>query len=121
MTYDLAVWEGPLPSEDEATAVFEELMDRMESDADDLESSAKIRAYVDALLERWPDITEEGGDDSPWADGPLICNASGNAIYFSMVFSQADEGVAFAGKLAAEHGLVCYDPQFESLHQTDGR
>ena len=116
MTFDLAVWEGARPESDKAASVvFEQLMDRLEAGAFDAEPSPRIRAYVEALLSRWPDITEDSGADSPWADAPLIANASGEAIYFAMVWSRADEAAEFAALLAERHGLVCYDPQSERL------
>ena len=115
MSYDLAVWEGERPgSDDEAAETFAELMDALE--AGDVEPpSERIVAYVDALLERWPDLTLDGGEDSPWATGPLLSEASGSTIYFPMSWSRAAEASAFAARVAAEHGLVCYDPQTESL------
>lgn len=116
MSFDLAVLEGPRPSSDEAAAIeFGLMMDRMETAAGAVEPTRRIRAYVDALLAHWPDITTDAGEDSPWADGPLIGNAFGDAIYFSMVWSQAEEASAFAARMANEHGLVCYDPQAERL------
>lgn len=116
MTFDLAVWEGPRPETDEAAAiVYGQLMDRMEAGDLDAEPTPRIRAYVDALLTHWPDITEDAGADSPWADAPLIGNAFGDAIYFAMVWSRADEAAEYAARLADQHGLVCYDPQSEML------
>jgi hypothetical protein len=116
MTFDLAVWEGPRPETDEAASiVYGQLMDRMETGELDAEPTPRIHAYVDALLSHWPDITEESGADSPWADSPLIGNAFGDAIYFAMVWSRADEAAEFAARLADQHGLVCYDPQSERL------
>ena len=120
MTFDLAVWVGARPESDEAAStVYEELMNHLEAGEATEEPHAAIRAYVDALLERWPDITDDAGDDSPWADGPLIGNAFGDAIYFSMVWSKADEASAFAARTAAEHGLVCYDPQAEAMRPAE--
>jgi hypothetical protein len=29
----------------------------------------RIAAYVRALVDRYPDITSDDGEDSPWADG----------------------------------------------------
>ncbi|MGN6694787.1 MAG: hypothetical protein ACTHN0_11490, partial [Aquihabitans sp.] len=74
-----------------------------------------IVAYVDALLARWPDITTDGGADSPWADGPLINNATGPVISFSMRWSAAEDASWLAAELAQTHGLVCFDPQAERL------
>ncbi|WP_340540911.1 hypothetical protein [Nocardioides sp. GXZ039] len=118
MSFDLAVWEGPRPaSDEEAAQVYEQLMERMETAIDDdpVPPSPRIRSYVDALLARWPDLTDDGSEDSPWADGPMIANAFGEAIYFSMVWSRAEEASEFAARTAAEHGLVCFDPQSEAL------
>ena len=115
MTFDLAVWEGERPATDEAAAeIYEQLMDRLEQG--ELEPpTERIRTYIAALLARWPDIDQEGGEDSPWADSPLIENAFGSAIYFAMVWSRADEAGEFAARTAQQHGLVCYDPQSERL------
>jgi hypothetical protein len=73
----------------------------------------KIRAYVEALLERWPDLDEDLS--SPWSTSPLMSEAIGSLIYFPMAFSMADEASAFAAEVARQHGLVCYDPQLKRL------
>ncbi|MEU8269590.1 hypothetical protein AB0B89_20825 [Sphaerisporangium sp. NPDC049002] len=115
MSYDLAVWEGERPSTTKALAAkYEELMAYLEAD-DSSAPTLRIRAYVEALLRRWPDITTDEGEDSPWSTGPLLGEASGSMIYFPLRWSMADEASAFAAQLAEEHGLVCYDPQMDSL------
>ena len=116
MSYDLAVWEGDRPPDDRAgQAVYLEHVKLLEiSDpADPIPPTPRIRAYVEALLDRWPDIDEH--DDSPWASGPLMSEAIGSVIYFPMVYSMAEEASAFAADLARQHGLVCYDPQLDRL------
>jgi hypothetical protein len=75
----------------------------------------EIVQYVDALLARWPDISTDEGEDSPWADGPLIGDAAGPFIYFAMVWSRCEEASEFAAQVAAQHGLVCFDPQSGAL------
>ena len=111
MSFDLAVWEGDRPPSDAAAAeIYEQFMDRLEA-GDHEPPTERIRAYVSALLDRWPDIDEDGGEDSPWADGPLIGNAFGSVIYFAMVWSRADEASEYASRVAEQHGLVCFDPQ----------
>ena len=77
--------------------------------------SPAIEAYVDALLVKWPDLGDEGGEESPWSDGPLINNATGPIVYFGMSWAYADAASTFSSELAAKHGLVCFDPQTESL------
>lgn len=117
MSYNLAVWDGPRPESNEAAgAAFLKLAAHwFDGQPADPSPTAPIRSYVEALLDRWPDITEDAGEDSPWADGPLINNAAGPLFYFAMVYSQAEEAVSFAAQLAAERGLICFDPQAEAL------
>lgn len=117
MSYDLAVWEGDNPADDgEAGLIYEQLYRKYIDENYPTPPTPRVRAYVDALLERWVDLTEdEDGELSPWSDGPLIDNASGPFIYFGMVYSRSDEVSAEAARMAAERDLVCYDPQFERL------
>lgn len=128
MSYDLAVWEGPPPADDaEALATYLQLLDKWQDEGVVEAIHAKMRgeqtaydptpaisAYVADLLRRWPDSGDQLGE-SPWADAPVINNATGPLFYFAMVFSMADEAVAFAAELAANHGLNCFDPQSEHL------
>lgn len=112
MTYDLAIWEGERPSNDAiAGIVYEAHMDVME--LNDEPPTPRIRAYIEALLARWPELGE--APDVPWAMSPLIEQASGPTAYLNLVYSMAEEASAFAAKLAQEHSLVCYDPQQERL------
>jgi hypothetical protein len=121
MTYDLAVWEGERPVDDEAGTkyymehVAANLWNYEESDILDAPPTPRIKAYVEALLERWPELDTDEGDNSPWSTAPLIGEAWGPFIYFAMVWSMAEEASAFAADLAQQHGLVCYDPQLERL------
>ena len=81
--------------------------------------AAKLRAYVEALLTRWPDIEVVGdelvNEDSPWSVSPLMGDAIGWFVYFPMQWSRAREASAFAAEVAQQYGLICYDPQTESL------
>ena len=88
-----------------------------------VEPRPAIMAYVHALLDRWPDITEDAGENSPWSDGPVIGNASGNFFYFGMRYSMADEASEYAAELASRQGHVCFDPQLGRLlpfNETEG-
>ncbi len=131
MSYDLAVWDGSAPTSDaDALAIYQRLInewhhrdiDRLEDfqrrsrgETTETSPTSAIAEYVDALLSRWPDITHPDGEDSPWSDGPLMNNAAGPLFYFGMVFSRAEDTVAYAASLAEQHGLVCFDPQRERL------
>lgn len=119
MSYDLAVWEGEPPADDKAaTKVYLERIVPVLDEYDlsnPVSPTTRIRAYVEALIARWPDSAHGGGEDSPWSDGDLMRDAIGWFIYFPMAWSRADEVSAFAAEIAQQHGLVCYDPQAERL------
>ena len=101
MSYDLAVWEGDRPADDAAARQeYRHLYDRYIGSSDLQPPTPRIAAYVRALLDRYPDINSEAGDDSPWADSPLIGDASGHFLYFPMVYSQCDEASAWAAQVA---------------------
>ena len=119
VSYDFAVWEGERPKDgDEAAKAFEALYDRyVEAEADEPPTPA-IRAFVQSLLERYPDVTElddDAVDESPWASGPLIGEATGPFMYFPVSIPRAPEMQEFVAAKAREHGLVCFDPQAEEL------
>jgi hypothetical protein len=115
MSYDLAVWEGDRPPSDQAAGVaFRLLYKRYVGAGDPKEPpSSRIRAYVLALLARYPDMSED--EHSPWSTSPLLNEAVGPLAYFPMGYRQSEEVSAWAAQLAAELGLVCYDPQLGRL------
>lgn len=116
MSYDLTVWVGERPADDEAAdEQYEEVMELLEEAADEPDDAAapspRIRAYLDALVQKWP----YDAPDSPWAVVPLTDDAAGDAVLITLVSRRSDKASDFAAGLAAEHGLVCYDPQLGSL------
>jgi hypothetical protein len=120
MSYDLAVWEGERPANDFAgRAEFERLYEQYMDHTRRVPPTPRIRAYVDALLARYPDLStdddEDGEDARPWSTSPLIGEASGPVVYFPMVCSRAEDASAWAAELAAEPGLNCYDPQWNQM------
>lgn len=120
MSYDLAVWDGPKPADDElALAEYERRMDAMEQALDDgdtdLEPTPAIQAFVDAALSLFPELDEESGPECPWASSPLEAEAVGDFIYFPLTFSGAEYARDPLAEVADSLGLVCFDPQIEQL------
>ena len=116
MTYDLAVWEGERPSDDAAAAEAFEGLYRKYIDSDDLAPpTPRIERYVQSLLARYPDMDDDNDDVCPWSTGPLLNEAVGPLVYFPMRWSMADDVSAWAAQLAADQGLVCFDPQLNQL------
>lgn len=117
MSYDLAVWEVERPVDDAAAAQsFTDLYDKSIGTGEaGVPPTERIVAFVAALLERWPDLSEDDADRSPWSTDPLIREARGPLIYFPMRWSMAEEASAYAARVASSMGLNCFDPQARQL------
>jgi hypothetical protein len=120
VSVDLAVWEGPRPaSDEEARRIFKAFYRRFVKAEYDAPPTQRIAAYVSALLDRYPDLTELNDDaieDSPWADGPLIQNASGQFFCLNVVGNEVgEEAWTYAISKARSAGLVCFDPESGAL------
>ncbi|GGV26104.1 hypothetical protein GCM10010277_07460 [Streptomyces longisporoflavus] len=115
MSYDLAVWDGDRPrDDDQAGSTYDELYARYLGPEDAaVPPTPRIGAYVEALTGRYPDNDDFGG--SAWVSTPVVDEASGPIVYLLMTYGRAEEVSAYAAALAHEHGLVCYDPQGECL------
>jgi hypothetical protein len=76
-SYDLAVWDGDRPADAAAACEeYRQLYDRYIRSGELQPPTPRIAAYVGALLDRYPDIDSDAGEDSPWAGAPLISDAS---------------------------------------------
>jgi len=115
VSYDLAVWEGDRPSDNAAAGAEFGRLHKTYLNGSGVPPTQRVAAYVQALLDRYPDIGTPEGRDSPWSTAPLIKEAAGPIVYFPMVYSRCEEVSAWAAQLAHEHDLVCYDPQLERL------
>ncbi|MDI1454400.1 hypothetical protein NHG22_11365 [Streptomyces sp. ATE26] len=114
MSYDLAVWQGDVPSNDrEAARVHNHLYDQY-LDGDELFPVVSVVAdFLAALTERWPD--RDIGDDTPWAATPLSKGASGPYVYIALAWGTADMASAYVAQVANRFGLNCFDPQMKML------
>lgn len=111
VSYDLAAWSGPRPADD-AAAAREFQLRQLQAEVRQ-PASATLASFVADLLERYP---EDDPDDSPWAAGPLIDEASGDFIHFAMTYSGAERAYEDVVRTAQRHGLVCFDPQTGQAH-----
>jgi hypothetical protein len=115
VSYDLAIWEGDRSAVDAAALEEYGQLHTRYVRGDPEPPTPRIAAYVRALLDRYPEIDTEAGEDSPWATGPLMREASGLFFYLPLMYSQCDEVSTWVAQLAQDHGLVCYDPQVGKL------
>ncbi|WP_433657877.1 hypothetical protein ACQPW1_39250 [Nocardia sp. CA-128927] len=111
MSYDLAFWEGKRPADDiAALEEYIKLSERyLESGGGDLPPAPNVSAYVEALLQRWPDHDDKGGL-GPWAASGAG-QASGPVFLMHILRGCEDQISTQAIELADECGLICYDPQ----------
>jgi hypothetical protein len=122
VSVDLAVWEGERPSGDsEARVAFDDLGRRFLGRRR-VAPTDRIAEYVRALLARYPDLADPGGDEVvvPWGSGPLLANASGPIFYVDLKLSAVfEEGWRYCVETAERHGLVAFDPQAGTLASPD--
>lgn len=80
--------------------------------------SEKMLNFVDALLRKYPDLTET--DDTVWSDGPLRGNIIGQFINLGIMWSGYEEAIPFVIATAHSFHLHCYDPQDGSFYPVSG-
>ncbi len=68
-----------------------------------------IVEFVNGLTRKYPDLGVS--DNSPWADGPLVGDANGQFIDFSIQWDSYERVIPFVLLTARKSGLSCYDPQ----------
>jgi len=118
MSYNLAVWEGDRPADHRAaTTTFRAMYAEYAAAGGDTRGAptTRLRAFVHALLDQWPDITDDLHDDSPWAAGPLMREAIGPFMCLAIMQAQRRPAGSFVAQIAREHGLICYDPQTKRM------
>jgi hypothetical protein len=114
MSYDLAIWQGDVPSSDKEAArmhgqLYKEYLDS-ETPSPAVEA---ISSFVEALTARWPDAGV--GEDTPWAATPLLRGASGPYVYIGISWPSAEVISPQVAEVAAGFGLICFDPQQGSV------
>ena len=121
MSWVIAVWDGPRPaSAVEARSILDGLETRREGAVSGEASSSRLVEYVNRLVQRWPDIDDVGGADSPWSDGPLLGNLRGSLFLCGIIASGIQDCLPYLIEQAADLGLVCFDPQTDDLYPCDG-
>ncbi|WP_255953102.1 hypothetical protein [Streptomyces odontomachi] len=114
MSYDLAVWQGNVPSSNrEAVKMHEDLYRKYLDDGEVCPTVSAIAELLAILSDRWPD--RDAGEDTPWASTPLSGGASGPYVYITLAWSGADVASAYIAQVANRLGLVCFDPQLKAL------
>ncbi|WP_337060812.1 hypothetical protein [Kineococcus sp. G2] len=119
MSYDVAVWEGPYPESDQAagaefTARVEALDAAEQAGQPRPRPSAALRAFLSDVRAHLPAGARDV--DGVWAvEGPLSEDAAGSFFHTAMTAHGAEVALTTIAGLAGAHGLVCFDPQAQTL------
>jgi hypothetical protein len=112
VSYDLVVWRGPRPNDAVEAARFYEAHMRAVEDGEAPPSRA-IQSFLDEVTDRIP-AERDPLVGSAWA-GSAWDDAVGDVAILTFRPDRAGVVLDVCGRVAAEHGLVCYDPQTGSL------
>jgi hypothetical protein len=109
MSYDLGVWHGELPlDDDQAGDLYVKLCEERWVP---IEENAATLAFYNELSARYPeidDVPEEDLDECPWS---CAHDRSGLHVLMAMRWSKYSEVAPVVYELAEKHGLICYNPQ----------
>lgn len=118
MSFDLAVWaEDAAVTAQEAEAKYRRLC---AGDRSGLVADGRVEAFCRALLGRFPEAADVADDDVeryPWASG---LDMSGGHVLLPITRSRVAEVAPVVYELAADHELVCFDPQVRAVHHPPG-
>jgi hypothetical protein len=87
-------------------------------DATNLPPTPAIVEFVHTLERRYPDLSQT--ENTVWADGPMLDDAHGGFIDFSVTWDHYDEVKPFVLSTAHRLRLDCYDPQVSRFYPAQG-
>ncbi len=106
MSFDLGVWHSPRAlTRKEADRIYRALCE--DGLPEDLTPSPAVAAFARDLEKKSPEEAMEDWPPTPLYDTYLILH---------LAWSSAEKLAPVILRLAAKHGLICYDPQEEKVH-----
>jgi len=115
MTFDLAVWHSERrPSSLEAQRIYEELCDGHSTHG--LKANDQVRAFKREFAKDYPDLDVPGREDVAESLRPEGGEDWDHAVVLNFGWSAAEKMLAVVCRVAAKHGLICYDPQQGVVH-----
>lgn len=110
MGYQLAVWEGPRPTDDEAGGETFQAMAREHLTDAPTEPTPAIRTFVEALTTIWTDDPEDPRfERSPWKSSSVLDSASGPIVFLNLRLRAEPIVSTVIASIAEDHGLVTFD------------
>lgn len=110
MGYQLAVWEGPRPADDEAGGERFQAMAEQHLMDDPTEPTPAIRQFIEALTTIWTDDPEDPRwERSPWKSSSVLESASGPIVFLNLRLRAELIVSTVIASIAEDHGLVTFD------------
>jgi hypothetical protein len=119
MSYSFDITAEPIP-EDESKAweEVEKLRAREDSLSRDRDSPGEqFLPLYQKLTARYPCIMTDEGEDSPWADGPLLRNFGKLHTILAISYSRVADALPVIIEIATEMGFTLFDPQDEKIYR----
>lgn len=114
MSYDLYLWHSPKPvTAQQAMAICHQLA---ASQGDCVVPHNAVLAFYQDLIARFPPLESIADDElesSPWNMSP---DATPSRVILVIGHSRVGQVGLTVEELAAQHGLVCFDPQSAVVH-----
>ena len=110
MGYQLAVWEGIRPADDDAGIEQFQALAGQHLVGEPSEPTPAIRSFLEALTTVWTDdLHDPRWEKSPWKHAPLINAASGPIVFLNLRFRSEVIISTVIAAIAEDHGLVTLD------------
>jgi hypothetical protein len=105
VSFDLGFWWEPRPIS--AVEAEQKYLAMVDGDTGVVEENVALEEFCNDLNGRFPDLTEETLETSPWSSPVYRTN---ECVIISMPYSRGAGMVDGLRKLAAGHGVSCYNP-----------
>lgn len=110
MGYQLAVWEGPRPADDDAGGEKFQAMAEQHLMDEPTEPTPAIRKFVEALTTVWTDDPDDPRfERSPWKSSSVLSSASGPMVFLNLRLRAELIVSTVIASIAEDHGLVTFD------------
>ena len=110
MGYQLAVWEGPRPADDETGVQRFQAMAQQYLVGEPTEPTLAIRTFLGALTTIWTDDPQDPRwARSPWKSSSLLESASGPIVFLDLTLRAELIVSSVIASIAEDHGLVTFD------------
>ncbi|MGC4987021.1 hypothetical protein ACLQ18_41585 [Streptomyces sp. DT193] len=110
MSFDLAFWYSVDPVDGtSALGTYRAILDEVPEAA---APNVAVSDFLADVVKVFPDLTEENMDGSPWMSPLYFSDAF---VVASISWSRQQVMARALAALARKHGLVCFDPQAESI------